>query len=180
MENKDFLDKENRIDEASASVKSLTPEAEATAVVAPAGDVLTRAAPVEDGPVMFLGTPILDIINTMLPNGVPANASHKAALKLASDLILLLDGNQDKVRQIIQSLPWVKDMVKERGQDELDRILQTAQKRMMKREAENYSDPQPSKDMRDAIQLVTGKSYRCGRTDSLWIIGPRNNDYFVF
>lgn len=151
---------ENRFDEAPASVKLLTAEAEAIADLEAKGVMPPRAAPTDNETVMVFGHAVADIINTMLPNGAPDGSRHKFALKLASDIIILLDGDLDKVRRVLLSLSWVKDVVKQRGQDELERILQTAQKRMMKREAENYSDPQPSKEMRNAIKLLTGRSYR--------------------
>ena len=147
---------ENRFDEAPASVKSLTPEAEATPTSIPS----TRAAPVDDGPVIVFEHPVVDYINAQLPEGAPEGSRHKFALKMASDVIILCDGDIDKVRQVLLSLKWVQDVVKERGQDEIERILQTAKKRMEKREAENYNEPQPSKEMRDAIKTVTGRSYR--------------------
>lgn len=148
---------ENRFDEAPASVKSLTPEADGTAAVA---GITPRAAPVDDGPVTVFDYPVVDYINTLLPKGAPEGSRHKFALKLATDIIILCDGHLDRVRQVLLSLPWVQDVIKERGQDEIERILQTAQKRMQKREAENYNEPQPSKEMRQAIKLVTGRSYQ--------------------
>ena len=150
---------ENRFDEAPASVQSSIPEADGTAAVAGVGTT-SRAAPVDDGPVTVFDHPVADYVNTLLPNGAPEGSRHKFALKLASDIIILCDGNLDRVRRVLLSLPWVQDVIKERGQDEIERILQTAQKRMQKREAENYNEPQPSKEMRQAIKLVTGRSYQ--------------------
>ena len=145
---------ENRFDEAPASVKSSTPapsEAQALA---------QSAAPSDNSPVTVFEHPVEDYINTLLPNGAPEGSRHKFALKLATDVIILCDGNLDRVRRVLLSLSWVQDVIKERGQDEIERILQTAQKRMQKREAENYNEPQPSKEMRQAIKLVTGRSYQ--------------------
>ena len=150
---------ENSFDEAPASVKSSIPEADGTAAVACVGTT-PRAAPVDDGPVTVFDHPVADYVNTLLPNGAPEGSRHKFALKLATDIIILCDGNLDRVRRVLLSLPWVQDVIKERGQDEIERILQTAQKRMQKREAENYNEPQPSKEMRQAIKLVTGRSYQ--------------------
>lgn len=147
---------ENRFDEAPVSVKSSTPEAEAPAIGIPS----TRAAPADIKPVIVFEHDIRDYINAQLPEGAPEGSRHKFALKMASDVIILCDGDIDKVRQVLLSLKWVQDVVKERGQDEIERILQTAKKRMEKREAENYNEPQPSKEMRDAIKTVTGRSYR--------------------
>lgn len=147
---------ENRFDEAPASVKSLTTDTEATVTGVP----LTRAAPTDNGPVMLFEHDIRDYINAQLPNGAPEGSRHKFALKVASDIIIMLDGNLDKARRVMLSVTWVQNVVRERGHDEIERILQTAKKRMEKKEAENYNEPQPSKEMRDAIKTVTGRSYR--------------------
>lgn len=145
---------ENRFDAAPASVKPSTPESPDVSSILP-----SKVVSAKDEPVRVFDYPIDDIINTMLPNGAPEGSRHKTALKLAGDAIILCDGNVDKVRQVLLSLPWVQEVVQERGQDEIERILQTAKKRMEKREAENYNDPLPSKEMRDAIKLATGRSY---------------------
>ena len=150
---------ENRFDEATVPVQSSIPEADGTTAVAGVGTT-PRAAPVDDGPVTVFDHPVADYVNTLLPNGAPEGSRHKFALKLASDIIILCDGNLDRVRRVLLSLSWVQDVIRERGQDEIERILQTAQKRMQKREAENYNEPQPSKEMRQAIKLVTGRSYQ--------------------
>ena len=42
--------------------------------------------------------PVVDYINTMLPNGAPVNSRHKFALKLANDLMILLDGDEARVK----------------------------------------------------------------------------------
>ena len=148
---------ENRFDEAPASVESLTPAAEAVGIK-PVGTV--ASPPSDDEPVMAFDYPVVDYISQLYPNGVPQGSRHKCALKVASDTFIICDGDTDRVRRVMLSLPWVQDVVKERGSDEIERILQAAQKRMQKREAENFNDPEPSKEMRDAIKTVTGRSYR--------------------
>lgn len=150
---------ENRFDEAPASVESSTPKAVEGASAEDAKALAQAVMSKDEAPVTAFGQPVVDYINEMLPNGAPEGSRHKFALKVASDVILLCDGNLDLVRRVLLSLPWVQDIVKERGMDEIERILQTAQKRMLKREAENYNEPQPSKEMRQAIKAVTGRSY---------------------
>ncbi len=150
---------ENRFDEAPASVESSTPKAVEGGSAEDAKELAQAVMPKDEAPVTAFGHPVADYINAMLPNGAPEGSRHKFALKVASDVILLCDGNLDQVRRVLLSLPWVQDIVKERGMDEIERILQTAQKRMLKREAENYNEPQPSKEMRQAIKAVTGRSY---------------------
>ena len=43
---------------------------------------------------MLYGHHILDVIHTMYANGAPVNTRHKSALKLACDLMILLDGDE--------------------------------------------------------------------------------------
>jgi len=105
------------------------------------------------------GCSAVDFVNTMLPKGAPEGSRHKFALRVASDAILLFDGDMERVRLLLLSFQWVKDIITERGQAEIDRIISAAKKRMEKREAENLYDPQPSKDMRRAIKTVTGRDY---------------------
>ena len=150
---------ENRFDEAPASVESSTPKTAEGASAEDAKALAQAVMPKDEAPVTAFGQPVVDYINEMLPKGAPEGSRHKFALKVASDVILLCDGNLDQVRRVLLSLPWIQDIVKERGMEEIERILQTAQKRMLKREAENYNEPQPSKEMRQAIKAVTGRSY---------------------
>ena len=89
--------------------------------------------------------PVTDFINAMLPNGVPVGSRHKCALKLAQDLMVTGDGNVEGVRQLLLQLQWVKDIVAERGQKEIDDILDAAQKLKHKRESENLNELQPEK-----------------------------------
>ena len=103
--------------------------------------------------------PVADYIGALLPNGVPEGSRHKMALKLATDLIILRDDNEEHVRADLLSIQWVQDVVKERGMKEIDDILATAKKRLKKREEENLNDPQPSREMRRAIEQVCHRKY---------------------
>ena len=106
------------------------------------------------------GYPITTYIRALLPNGVPVNSRHAEALKLANDLMILLDGNRQLVQQVLVGQKWVQDIMAERPGNEIDRILDAALKHMQKREAENLYAPWPTKRMCKAIETVTGKSYR--------------------
>ena len=105
------------------------------------------------------GYSVRDFVNSMLPKGAPEDSRHNFALKVASDAIILFDGDMERVRRLLLSFQWVQDVIKERGMAEIDRIIASAKKRMEKREAENLYDPQPSKAMRQAIKTVTGRDY---------------------
>jgi len=105
------------------------------------------------------GYPIVDFTNALLPNGAPVGSRHKSAIKLAYDLLVVCDGDAEKVRALLMQLQWVKDVVKERGQKEIDDIMESAQKLKHKREGEQLNDLLPSKDMLRAIKQVTGRTY---------------------
>ena len=105
------------------------------------------------------GYPITDFTNALLPNGAPVGSRHKSAIKLAYDLLIICDGDAQKVQALLMQLKWVKDVIAERGQKEIDDIMESAQKLKHKRESENYYELQPSKEMRRAIEQVTGRKY---------------------
>ena len=58
----------------------------------------------------IFGHSILDFINTMYPNGAPVNTRHKSALRLACDLMILLDGNERVVKHVLLAQTWVLPM----------------------------------------------------------------------
>ena len=105
------------------------------------------------------GYPIVDFTNALLPNGAPVGSRHKSAIRLAYDLLVICDGDAEKVRTLMMQLQWVKDVVTERGQKEIDDIMDAAQKLKHKRESENYYDLLPSREMRRAIEKVTGRKF---------------------
>lgn len=105
------------------------------------------------------GYPIVDFTNALLPNGAPIGSRHKSAIKLAYDLLVVCDGNAEKVSTVLMQLQWVKDVVALRGQKEIDDIMESAQKLKHKREGEQLNDLQPSRDMQRAIKQVTGRTY---------------------
>lgn len=115
--------------------------------------------PAENLDLTAFGYQIIDFTNALLPNGAPIGSRHKSAIKLAYDLLVICDGDAEKVLALMMQLQWVKDVVAERGQKEIDGIMESAQKLKHKREGEQLNDLQPSKDMQRAIKQVTGRSY---------------------
>lgn len=107
----------------------------------------------------IFGHPVTDYVNVLLPNGAPVNSRHTEALKLADDFIILLDTDRDAAHRLLLTLPWVQDIIKERGAEEINRIMDAAEKHYKKREEENLYSPLPSKRMRKAIEAVTKKKY---------------------
>jgi len=106
-----------------------------------------------------LGYPLIDYCNALFPGGVPVGSRHQSAIKLAYDLLIICDGDAQKVLSMMSQLSWVKDIVTERGQKEIDNIMAAAQNLKHKRECENFYELQPSKAMRRAIEQVAGCRY---------------------
>ena len=107
----------------------------------------------------IFGHPVFDFINTIYPNGAPVGSRHKATLKLAGDLMILLDGNERLVKLVLGKLSWVQDVIKERGEKEIDDIVDSAKKQLKKRESESLTELRPSRDMQLAIKQVVKREY---------------------
>ena len=74
------------------------------------------------------GHPLEDYVNALLPNGAPVGSRHEWMLKLFTDLLILCDNNDGQARRVIEALPWVQDVVRERGMQELDNIIDSCKK----------------------------------------------------
>ena len=105
------------------------------------------------------GHSLLDYVQVLLPNGAPVGSRHDWTLKVFTDLLILCDNNDTLAREVIESLPWVQDIIRERGVQELDNIVDSSKKRNKKRESENLYPLQPSLAMRRAIEEVCKRKY---------------------
>ena len=138
----------------SDSGKSLT-----TAISEAAKDLAEQVKPKDLDKFEVFGHDIKDYVNSMLPNGAPEGSRHKFALKLFYDILILSDGDHDRARKALLQITWVQDIVTERGMAEIDRIVESGRKLLHKKESESFNDPQPSKEMRRAIEQVTTRKY---------------------
>ena len=105
----------------------------------------------------LFGFDVRDYANVIYPDG--PNVRHRAALKIFYDFLVMRDGDAERARCDLLTIQWVQDIVTERGMSEIDRIVEAGRKLLHKRESENFNDPQPSKEMRRAIEQVTGRKY---------------------
>lgn len=165
QENSQPLNPANQFD------KDATPDAGLSLHLNPARQLALEVAPLSDAALPELtseekeehlkvfGHYVLDFIATLYPNGAPVNTRHKSALKLACDLMILLDGDEQLVRHVLLQLSWVQDVITERGEKEIDDIVDSARKLLKKRESENMYYPQPSREMRRAIETVVKRKY---------------------
>ena len=122
-------------------------------------DLEVQAEEKKELPLVF-GHDVLDFVNVLLPNGVPEGSRHKTGIGVAYDLIILRDGDMNAVRQDMLRLDFIKAIIRERNEKELESMITSAKKLMEKREAEYISSPQPSRNMRKVIESVTGQSYK--------------------
>jgi hypothetical protein len=106
------------------------------------------------------GYNVQDIINARFEGKMPCKEDsnrHAESLKLASDLLVMLDGDKQSVQRIVEAQPWVKEIIEERNEN-VGRTVESAAEQMSRHEGK-YSDCMPSKLMQEAIQQVCGKSY---------------------
>ena len=111
--------------------------------------------------IMWQGYDVQGIIDARYARKLPCaedSNRHKESLKLATDLLLMLDGDKVKVQRIIEAQSWVQEIINERDEN-VAQTVESAAKQMAKRE-ESTSKPYPSKLMQAAIEAVTGKSYQ--------------------
>ncbi|MBR1502836.1 MAG: hypothetical protein IJ618_02995 [Prevotella sp.] len=110
---------------------------------------------------LWKGYDIQSIIDQRYADKLPCKDDsnrHNESLKLATDLMLMLDGDKRLVQTIVERQSWVQEIIEERDED-VAQTVESAAKQLAKKE-ESTSKPYPSKAMQAAIESVTGKSYR--------------------
>ena len=83
---------------------------------------------------------------------------HKESLKLATDLLLMLDGDKKAVQRIIEAQSWVKEIIAERDEDVAQTVESAAE--CVSQKEKKFANSQPSKAMLEAVKTVTGLNYQ--------------------
>ena len=112
-------------------------------------------------PITWRGYDVQSIIDSRYAGHVPCKADsnrHNESLKLATDLLLMFDGDKALTQRTVERQPWVQEIVDERDEN-VAQTVESAAKQLAKRE-ETTSRPYPSKAMQAAIEAVVGKTYR--------------------
>ena len=133
--------------------------ADKDAVEGPGNDSALDAEQVSD-PIMWRGYDIQRIIDARYGDKLPCaedSNRHTESLKLATDLLLMLDGDKPKVLRIVEAQPWVKEIIKER-QENVGQTVESAAECVAQKE-KKYASSLPSKAMQEAIQKATGKTF---------------------
>ena len=83
---------------------------------------------------------------------------HKESLKLATDLLLMLDGDKKAVQRIIEAQSWVQEIIAERDEDVAQTVKSAAE--CVAQKEKKFANSLPSKAMLEAIKSFTGKDYQ--------------------
>ncbi len=83
---------------------------------------------------------------------------HKESLKLATDLLLMLDGDKQTVQKVVEAQSWVQEIIDERNEN-VSQTVDSAADCVAQKE-KKYASSLPSKAMLEAIQGFTGKTYQ--------------------
>ena len=157
-ENKDYAEKYD------AEYRAGHSGAAAPAVVANASDkqkpVESVQVAAESVPLKWRGYDVQSIIDARYGEKLPCAADsnrHNESLKLATDLLLMLDGDKQAVQRIVETQSWVKEIIDERDENVAQTVASAAS--CIAEKEKKYTNSQPSKAMQEAIQKATGKTF---------------------
>ena len=111
--------------------------------------------------IMWRGYDIQRIIDARYAAKLPCEADsnrHNESLKLATDLMLMLDKDKAKVQRVVESQSWVQEIIDERNED-VAQTVESAASCIAEKE-KKYVSSLPSKAMLAAIQESCGKTYQ--------------------
>ena len=157
-ENKEFAEKYD------AEYRAGHSGAAASAAVA---NTSNKQKSVEDGqvaaesvPLKWRGYDVQSIIDQRYADKLPCKDDsnrHAESLKLATDLLLMLDGDKAAVQRIVEAQSWVKEIIDERDENVGQTVSSAAE--CVAQKEKKYASSLPSKAMQEAIQKATGKTF---------------------
>jgi len=111
--------------------------------------------------IKWRGYDIQSIIDARYSDKLPCAEDtnrHNESLKLATDLLLMLDGDKQKVLQILEAQSWVQEIIAERDENVSQTVESAAS--CVKEKEKKYAGSLPSKAMQEAVTKVTGHTYQ--------------------
>ena len=112
-------------------------------------------------PITWRGYDVQSIIDARYAEKLPCAADsnrHTESLKLATDLLLMLDGDKLQVQRIVEAQPWVQEIIDERDEN-VGQTVESAASCIAQKE-KKYASSLPSKAMLAAIQEACGKTFQ--------------------
>ena len=125
-----------------------------------------------EGEIKWRGYDVQSIIDARYRDKLPCAADsnrHTESLKLATDLLLMLDGDRQQVQRIVEAQSWVQEIIDERDENVAQTVSSAAE--CVAQKEKKYASSLPSKAMLAAIQEATGKTYQCIIHNAQCIIG---------
>ena len=107
------------------------------------------------------GYDVQSIIDARYADKLPCAADsnrHNESLKLATDLLLMLDGDKQTVLRIVEAQPWVKEIIDERDENVSQTVASAAD--CVAQKEKKYASSLPSKAMLEAVKAATGRTYQ--------------------
>ena len=111
--------------------------------------------------ITWRGYDVQRIIDCRYADKLPCAADsnrHNESLKLASDLLIMFDGDKQKTLQVLKAQKWVQEIIDERDEN-VEQTVASAAQRLADRE-KKYLSQQPSKAMQEAIKEACGRSWQ--------------------
>ena len=107
------------------------------------------------------GYDLQGIIDARYADKLPCKADsnrHAESLKLATDLMLMLDGDKAAVQRVVEAQPWVQEIIEERNEN-VEQTVESAAGCIAEKE-KKYAGSLPSKAMLEAVKSFCGISYQ--------------------
>ena len=120
-----------------------------------------RALDMTNGEIIkWHGYDVQGIIDARYADKLPCEADsnrHSESLKLATDLLLMLDSDKQLVQHIVEAQPWVQEIIASRNENVAQTVSSAAD--CVAQKEKKYACSLPSKAMQEAIQKATGKTF---------------------
>ena len=100
------------------------------------------------------GYDVQSIIDLRYGDKLPCAADsnrHNESLKLASDLLIMFDGDKQKTLAMLKAQPWVQEIIDERDEN-VEQTVSSAAQRMAEREKKYGPDLKLSQAMQEAVE----------------------------
>ena len=159
-ENKEFAEKYDAVYRAGNSRSTETDNVASQSSTPNSGTVRQVGdMPVEE--LKWRGYEIQAIIDERYGDRMPCKEDsnrHTESLKLATDLLLMLDGDKAAVQRIVEAQPWVQEIIAERNENVAQTVASAAES--VSQKEKKYASSLPSKAMQEAIKAFTGRTFQ--------------------
>ena len=161
-ENKEFGEKYDAEYRAGNSRGTRSQETGDSRNVLPQGNLQTPDSSTPDSSkIRWRGYDVQGIIDQRYHDRLPCAADsnrHNESLKLATDLLLMLDGDRAAVQRIVEAQSWVKEIIAERNENVAQTVASAVS--CIAEKEKKYAGSLPSKAMQEAVKKFTGLSYQ--------------------